>query len=179
MTFRFLALMILLINLINLSSVKGPPCELDNVVVVSLEKTDKSLLYEKVKSIKHPVEEDVDLYRKLFGQIYLQIRNNNYKFFSMIHDDWRERNWFGNWMIYTADILKLFLSYESGEEVSETELLETVGQLILDTEPFLGNPRACDLYALENFLLETYYLALAMAGSDNALEGVLNDLCLA
>ncbi len=135
-----------------------------------------SLLYEKVKSIKHPVEEDVDLYRKLFGQIYLQIRNNNYKFFSMIHDDWRERNWFGNWMIYTADILKLFLSYESGEEVSETELLETVGQLILDTEPFLGNPRACDLYALENFLLETYYLALAMAGSDNALEGVLNDL---
>lgn len=135
-----------------------------------------SLLYEKIKSIKHPVEEDVDLYRKLFGQIYLQIRNNNYKFFSMIHDDWRERNWFGNWMIYTADILKLFLSYESGEEVSETELLETVGQLILDTEPFLGNPRACDLYALQNFLLETYYLALAMAGSDNALEGVLKDL---
>ena len=96
----------------------------------------------------------------------------------MIHDDWRDGNWFGNWMIYTADILKLFLSYKSGAEVSEAELLETVGQLIFDTEPFWGTPRTCDLYALEDFLLETYYLALVMAGSDNALKCILNDLSI-
>lgn len=135
-----------------------------------------SLLYEKIKSIKYPVEEDVDLYRKLFGQIYLQIKNNNYKFFSMIHDDWKDKNWFGNWIIYTVEILKIYFINESGEKVSDVELLEIVGQLILDTDPFLGNPRACDLYALEDMLLETYYLALVMVRSNNALKDVLNNL---
>lgn len=135
-----------------------------------------SLLYEKIKSIKHPVEEDADLYRKLFGQIYLQIKNNNYKFFSMIHDDWKDKNWFGNWIIYTIEVLKIYFIHESGEKVSDVELLEIVGQLIINTDPFLGNPRTCDLYALEDMLLETYYLALTMVRSDNALKGFLNDL---
>jgi hypothetical protein len=66
-------------------------------------------------------------------------------------------NWFRNWLIYLIKITKL-----AQREYSDKEVIDAFAFLVRDLEPFKGQPRACDLYTQQQFIIKSFHWGLLL-----------------
>jgi nucleoside-triphosphatase THEP1 len=71
-------------------------------------------------------------------------------------DLFKANNWFYNWLIYTIKINRLSVGSAYGQ------VKEAFDYLAYNTEPFLGNPRTCDLYSIHGFIYQSIYNGLKL-----------------
>lgn len=65
----------------------------------------------------------------------------------------KNRNWFFNWLRYIAEINNALQDLANDE--LEKQIRNAYIWLTIDTEPFKGTPRTCDLYNYESIIYET------------------------
>lgn len=86
----------------------------------------------------------------------------------------RSKNWFYNWIIYFIKIIKI----NSGESINYSDVKEAFDYLKYNTEPFLGEPRTCDLYSLHPFIYKSFVKGLSFIKTESEWKETIDTLIL-
>ncbi|MDN3585656.1 hypothetical protein QWY86_03190 [Pedobacter aquatilis] len=68
----------------------------------------------------------------------------------------QSHNWFYNWLIYTISINRL------NSQSPYSAIKEAFDHLAFSTDPFQGQPRACDLYSIQGFIFQSLHQGLKL-----------------
>ncbi|HLD53858.1 MAG TPA: ATP-binding protein [Sediminibacterium sp.] len=97
---------------------------------------------------------------------------SNEQFIGGLIDRFKAKNWFYNWLIYYIKIIVL----QKAEKVSDYNIKEAFDYLQYSTEPFLGNPRTCDLYGIRHILFQSFQEGLSLIKSPEQWPEIIDIL---
>lgn len=144
--------------------------------IITVNCGELETLISKILNIDYLQEEDVSNIKKLLLVIKKLLNNKSYSI-EQITKKFEKINWFYNWIIFCIKIVCLE-SNMSGKDNPEidSELESIYSYLIMDTEPFKGKLRTCDLYNIEEFIRLKIYEPLKYINSKKTWEVILNIL---
>lgn len=128
-------------------------------------------IWNKIKNIKMPGENDISYFRELFSQIYYLIKQGDGRIVDVIIPECENINWFYNWIIYSIEMAELCARVAESDQKSICESVITILKILIrDTEVFKGEPRTCDLYFLQNELVKSYEQAVELISKFGTVE---------
>jgi nucleoside-triphosphatase THEP1 len=84
----------------------------------------------------------------------------------------RGKNWFYNWLIYYVKIIQI----NSKTLNNYNEVKEAFDFLKVNTEPFFGKPRTCDLYSLHSFIYSSFSEGLSLIRNQSEWKETIDTL---
>lgn len=81
--------------------------------------------------------------------------------------------WYRCWLKYVIELAKAQAAQVQGQSY---DIREVFNELLHDTHPFRGNPRAMDLYSVEGLIKETFQLGLSLIITKKEWKNVLEIL---
>mgnify|MGYP004538197255 CR=1 FL=1 len=119
--------------------------------------------WKKIKKLKMPGEKDIELFKKMFSQVYYLSKQGDRKIVEVVCADCENINWYYNWIIYSIKMAELCGHKAQMDSKFICEAAITNLELLLqDTEVFKGEPRTCDLYFLRKELTRSYERAVEL-----------------
>jgi len=94
-------------------------------------------------------DREVTKIRVFFKQIESQI--NDSVLIQDVIKIFESHNWFYNWLIYFIKVKQ----FKVLEAIDSLKIRNAFDSLAFNTDPFYGNPRACDLYPLHDFVYDS------------------------
>jgi len=122
---------------------------LNNDSIVITKKQNLQNLADEILNYEHLGDSDIQKIKEFFKQIEIQIVDS--ELISQVVAKFSSINWFYNWLIYHIKILQL----KSSKTKCSSGIREAFDILIYTTEPFLGEPRTCDLYYARDFIYQS------------------------
>lgn len=122
--------------------------------------SDLLIVINKLINLDHIHDTEHILFNQL---VYYSRETTNIKPAVDILSNIVEQSWFINWLKYTI----IIYSYKSEKTVDQTGMLNTFRLLSIDTEPFKGKIRACDLYSIKDFIHQTIKDGLSLVVKNN------------
>jgi hypothetical protein len=136
----------------------------------NFEKIDLETTTEKILNMKFISDEENLIIKDFFCMIERSIADIDT--ITQIINRLKNKNWFYNWIIFYIKILQVI----SNNNITSDKVKSAYAMLILDTEPFKGKPRACDLYKCEKFIYDTFQKSFSLLQSQEDWKFVLNVL---
>lgn len=139
----------------------------NNYSLCEVEITEQEIesCIKRIRDIRYPGDKEKEDIQLLFCSVYTYGKKNNAdKICNIIMEELANINWFYNWIIFAVNIVRIYTLENSFSY--EQEILTWLRYLVKDTDVFKGKPRCCDLFSVEEMLLDTYRMALGLLAGD-------------
>lgn len=133
--------------------------------IVSISQIDK--LVDRILQIEYPQEKEQSIYTRFLNQIGSYASDINY--INSICERFAGKNWFYNWLVFA---IKIHV-YKKKPELYSLNVIDIFRLLITDTEPFKGKPRTCDLYYLNEIIINEIKEGLSLLQSESEWREVI------
>lgn len=127
-------------------------------------------LVERILQLEHPQEEEQSIFIQFLSIIETSDLDEVYT--NELCHRFAGINWFYNWLIFS---IKIRILKNTGSSTG-LDVIDIFQYLILDTKPFKGKPRVCDLYYLKDFIVNEIKIGLSLLHSEDEWREVINIL---
>ena len=86
------------------------------------------------------------------------------------------KGWYRNWLNFIINLSESEVKSHSDPLSAESGIVEALNLLERDTHPFVGNPRACDLYSIRLIIHESFERALLLLTTRSGWEFAIRSL---
>lgn len=85
-------------------------------------------------------------------------------------------SWYRYWLLFAVEVARLEAEQPVAPERAERRALDAVGLLVKEVHPFVGDPRACDLYRLHGEIFDSIETALKSLRTRESWSAALKNL---
>ncbi len=133
----------------------------------AIAKHDLVVLADEILLFENIFDSEIPKIKNFFKQVEYQIEDS--QTISIVIKKFSSINWFYNWLIYYIKINVIRFSKKN----NSSELRKAFDYLGYNTEPFVGNPRTCDLYYLQDFIYNSINEGLTLIQKEEDWEYIL------
>ncbi|MBO3097678.1 NACHT domain-containing protein [Gelidibacter pelagius] len=123
---------------------------------------------DKLLQITHVDPKDEIHIHQLIDFVKLNYKNN--ELIEFVIGQFKNINWFYNWLIYLIKINIANLILENDPD----KIRDIFNFLIIDTETFKGKPRTCDLYSIKELIFESYSIGLSLLNDNQNWNDIID-----
>lgn len=84
--------------------------------------------------------------------------------------------WYRAWLLFVLSLAQAEAQFATDHVGAQARILRAFGELASDTRPFVGTPRACDLYRIHGVIHETMSRGLRLLRDEAAWDEALGNL---
>lgn len=139
---------------------------------ISLDEQSLILLAEEILTIEDIHSQEKLSTVKAFFNAFLDHLDNTF-LIERIISKFQKRNWFFNWIIY---YIKINVLIKKANELDFKEVKGAFLLLNLDTDPFKGKPRTCDLYEFESYIYNSLKEGLSLVRTESEWTNIIKIL---
>lgn len=132
---------------------------------------DLSILTKELIELTYFAERNIPLIEMFFQELEENI--NNQEVIKNTIEQFKNRNWFYNWIIYYIKIKII----QSKNNYNYSEILAAFKHLTYDTDPFKGQPRIVDLYQLKDIIYNSVTDGLDYLKKKEEWNEIIDLLC--
>ncbi|MBX2933842.1 MAG: ATP-binding protein [Ferruginibacter sp.] len=146
-----------------------------NVVNLNLKlpltlRNDVLLMADEILKFEHIYSKEAPVLENFLSGVLSQTTDD--KLFAELINKFKGINWFYNWIIYNLKII----SFRNIPNPSYFKIKEAFDFLQYTTEPFVGEPRACDLHPIQHIIYDSFQKGLELIKFEDQWKEIIDIL---